>query len=355
MGYRVGAICHDGEVVAPMRERLGAAGVEVHAIIDSAWSWKARGLRLWRLISTLRRYKGGILCSLIGWYPNGATITAAGRLAGLKIVRADLQTVLPPVSLKQRLVMKAKDLPVDRIVVGAAENRDEYVRLLRRDAAKFRVVNTGIDLTRFEPGRGREAVRSELGLAPEHVLIGTVSRLTEETKGVHNFLAAAARVAAEVPEARFVIVGDGLIRSKLEQQARDLEISERVIFTGWRPDVPAVLAALDIFVMCSMYEGGPTTLVEAMAMAKAVISTRAGMGPEVLADGVSGILVGRVDIQGMASAMTVLARDANLRTRMGERAREKALTDLSTDNMVAGYLDVFTEVAARSAPRSSMS
>jgi glycosyltransferase involved in cell wall biosynthesis len=120
-----------------------------------------------------------------------------------------------------------------------------------------------------------------------------------------------------------------------------------VTFTGWRKDVPAVLAAFDVFVMPSTYEGGPTSVLEAMAMALPVVATRVGMVPEVIADGVSGLVVPPADVAALAAAVVRLVADGDLRAGIAERAHQAAHRNFSIDEMVERYLRAFAAVWRR--------
>jgi glycosyltransferase involved in cell wall biosynthesis len=141
-----------------------------------------------------------------------------------------------------------------------------------------------------------------------------------------------------------------VLRPGFEQQARELGIGDRVIFAGWRTDVPALLAAMDVFVMPSLFEGGPTTVLEAMAMALPTAATRVGMVPEVMEHGETGMIVEPGDSAGLAHAISALVADGDLRGRMGQQARAKAIEDFSIDLMVERYLALFASAYRRRSP-----
>ncbi|MGH7490437.1 MAG: glycosyltransferase, partial [bacterium] len=243
-----------------------------------------------------------------------------------------------------------KDCLVDRMVVGARENVDTFVHQMGRAERKFTVIPTGIDLQKFRPDRFPSPVREEFGYSPDVPVIGMISRLSEERKGASGFLEMAAQVATAFPKCAFLIVGDGKLRPQLEQQARRLGIAGRVTFTGWRTDAPEIHAGLDVFVMPSLFEGGPTTVLEAMASGKPVVATSVGMVPEVIADRHDGMIVPPGDSNALAVAVSELLANAGLRMDLGAQARVKAERSLSIDRMVERYLEVFAEVLT-AAPR----
>ncbi len=192
-----------------------------------------------------------------------------------------------------------------------------------------------------EDGAG---VHAELGLPPTAPLVGVVARLAEERKGISPFLQMAATVSRLDPDVHFVVVGDGPLRPRLERQAAELELAGRVSFLGARADVPRLVAALRIFVMPSLYEAGPLTLLEAMALGKAVVTTPVGVAEDVVTDGETGLIVPVGDAGALAGAVQRLLADEELVARMGERARQTAWPAFSVDHMVDETIGVYRSV-----------
>jgi glycosyltransferase involved in cell wall biosynthesis len=278
---------------------------------------------------------------MMGYFTRGGGVILAGRLAGIRaVVRADLTPPEPPISRRSAFLLQCKDIVTDRVVVGALENVAAFREAGRR-VAKIRVIHTGIELDRFEPGAWRDVARRELGCAPTDLVAGTVARLDDERKGIRDFLRAAAVAGQEVPSLRFLIVGEGVQRPAYEALASELGISDRVTFAGWRSDVPRLLDAMDVFVMPSHFEGGPTSVIEAMAMARPVIATSVGMVPEIIEEGVSGVTVAPGDVQAMAQALCGLAANDRMRDEIGINARDRALSSLSIGRMADEYLELF--------------
>jgi glycosyltransferase involved in cell wall biosynthesis len=344
-GYRVAAICHRAPGVAAMRQALLDAGVDVRAIEGGTGA--GLGDRLGRLRGFVslfreRQYRGAILALMMGYFTRGGAVTLAASAAGAGgIVCADLTPPEPPITRAQVRSLRFKDRFTDRVVVGALENRAAFARQMGRDASRVDVVHTGIELQRFTPGDGRDAFRQELGIGSQEAVVGTMSRLDDTRKGVDLFLQMAAQLAPRWPAARFLVVGDGLLRPGLEAQAAALGLGQRVIFAGWRRDTARVLAGLDVFVMPSLFEGGPTTVLEAMAMGQPVVASRVGMVPEVIEEGRSGLIVPPGDVSALTLATTRLLEDPPLAARIGARAREQAVGAFSIDQMVGRYLEVF--------------
>jgi glycosyltransferase involved in cell wall biosynthesis len=235
----------------------------------------------------------------------------------------------------------------DRAIAVSASTRDFLVRERHLPAERVRLIWNGAPLEEFAP-RGpqrRLAVRRELGLSPETPVVGSIGRLNEQ-KGHRYLLAAAARVFAAVPDARLVLAGDGDQEPALRAQARDLGIAPRVVFTGHRTDVPALLESFDVFCISSTYEGTPLTLFEAMAAGRAIVSTAVDGCREVIEDGRTGLLVPPRDDEALARALTRALTDAPLRAALSEAARrESARYDIRecVERMQALYDEVLGE------------
>lgn len=340
-GVRVGAICSLHDEIAPLRDGLTAAGVRVHAIAEAGGSVSGLARRFRELVDTLRQYRGGVLHLHFTGFKGGDLVVAAAKLAGIEtIVRSVHLPPVPPLSALDRALMRPRDALLDRVICVSEPTRQEHLRLLSRDPEKLCVVHNGIDLQRFSMAVSGAGVHGELGLAEAVPLIGTVSRLGETRKGVHHFVEMAARVASEWPSARFVVVGDGPLRSELEAQADGLGVADRVIFTGERKDIPRLLAALRVFVIPSLYEACQYSLLEAMAMGKAVVATPAGVAPVVVDDHRTGLLVPLADSSAMATAVLELRDDA-LVERLGAAAHALMAAQFSVDAMVDNIQRVY--------------
>jgi glycosyltransferase involved in cell wall biosynthesis len=344
-GYRVAAICQPVAAMAGVRDELARMGVDVRTLDgDVRGSPAARLRQLAWYMRLFREYRGAILALMMGYHTRGGAAIFAARLSGIGgIVRADLTPPEPPIGWREKAALRSKDLLLDRVVVGALENIDAFARDMGRSTERMAVIHTGIELDRFHPGRDRCATREALGYSAGDVVIGTMSRLDDSRKGVNFLLDAAARVAPAFPKTRFLVVGEGLWRPRLEAHAEALGIRDRVHFTGWRSDIPQLLAAMDVFVMASLFEGGPTTVLEAMAMAKPVVATHVGMVPEVIDDGCTGLVVPPADAPAIAEALKRILDDPMLGEQLGHRARAHAERDFTIDLMVERYLTVFAE------------
>lgn len=247
-------------------------------------------------------------------------------------------------------------LITDRIVVISQQQRHEINEVFRvGDSKQFAVIPLGLDLSTFADWRERRPrMRAELHTGEDTVLIGIVGRLTE-IKNHRLFLQAAARLKSITGSGvRFVIIGDGHLRGRLEAQAKQLGLDEDVLFLGNRNDPEDFYPALDIVALTSLNEGTPLTLIEAMANARPVIATSVGgvvdlLGPAVSAtDGYTicerGLAVESGDAESFAQGLRRLIEDAELRKTVGERGPEFVARSYSKDRLLADMSALYGEL-----------
>ena len=210
-------------------------------------------------------------------------------------------------------------------------------------AANTVTVHEGIDITRVDAAP-HAALHQDLWLPHHAPIVGNVAALVAH-KGQRHFVEAARLVLPQVPDARFVIAGEGELRPALERQIKEHHLEKHVLLAGFRPDVLSVHKAFDIFVMSSITEGLGTSLLDAMAAAKPIVATTAGGIPEVVVHGETGFLVPPRDHEAMAEAIVRLLKDEGLRKRMGQAGRARAEIRFSAERMVQETLRVYQRVA----------
>jgi len=192
-------------------------------------------------------------------------------------------------------------------------------RVLReKDTA---LIRSGIDINGFSSeGRDRVSIRSSIGVPVESPLVGMVACFKPQKAPV-DFVEAAKLVLEKVNNVHFFIAGDGVLRREIEQKAKELDIMQHVHLLGWRRDVPDLIAALDVLVLTSLWEGLPRVIPQAMAAARPVVATAVDGSPEAVSDGKTGFLVKPRDIEDMASRIVEILNDPELGIRMGEEGR----------------------------------
>lgn len=232
----------------------------------------------------------------------------------------------------------------DRLIAVSEEVREFSIKHMHLQPERVISIRNGVPIERFvgQEASGK-ALRAELGIAADAPLVGVVARLSPQ-KDHKNFLQAAALIHKEIPSARFLIAGDGELRAELEALAGSLGLADAVIFAGIRSDVPAVMAALDLLVFSSAWEGLPVALLEAMAASRAVVSTAVGGVPGVLLDGQTGLLVPPSDSAALAAAMTGLLRDPGRREKMGRAGHARVEAHYSIKAMVDAIIAVYDKL-----------
>jgi glycosyltransferase involved in cell wall biosynthesis len=218
---------------------------------------------------------------------------------------------------------------------------------------RFQVVPLGFDLDVLQQAsRRRGELRAELGLDANVPLIGIVARLVP-IKAHEVFFDAAARIAAQLPEARFLIIGDGERRAELEALAARLGLTPRVHFLGWRGDLDRVYADLDVVVLTSKNEGSPVALIEGMAARRAVVSTAVGGVPDIVEHEKTGLLVPDGDGAAVAAAVLRLLADPELAARLGEAGQRASLSGFAASRLLADVDHLYQQlIRERGEPRS---
>ena len=233
------------------------------------------------------------------------------------------------------------------VITTSQRIADRLVAELRVPVERVRCVATGVDLQRFDPAM-KGTLREELGLAPDVALVGMISVL-RSWKGHATFLDAAAELLKTSKKpVRFVIAGDGPGRHELAAKIAQEPWRDHVTLLGHRADVPNVLASLDVLVLPSYaHEGIPQIILQAEAMARAVVATTVGGIPEVVEDGVTGLLVSPRNPEALAEQIRAVLDYPELRTRLGRAARKNIEKHYSLDAMGEALLGLYENCSRR--------
>jgi len=217
-------------------------------------------------------------------------------------------------------------------------------RLLRSGVKESEIylINNGIDLRPFDSA-APTLRKDDQGNPPP--IVGLVGRLSIE-KGVDIFLQSAVVVLSAVPEAIFLVVGDGPDRPQLELLIDDLKLRGSVFLLGRRDDMPSVYASLDVMVSASRKEGLPIAILEGMASRRAVIATAVGEVPTIIRHDQTGILVQAEDPDAISAAIITLLNDSSSRDRLGAAAKQSVEENFSAERMTANYLHLYKAVIA---------
>jgi glycosyltransferase involved in cell wall biosynthesis len=233
---------------------------------------------------------------------------------------------------------------LDDVVFAVSDETRTSMR--RRQSARTEVLLHGIDVSAVAGLTSeREAVRAELGITPETILVGTVANYHPK-KDWPNFLRAARQLADRDPRVRFCAVGQGPLEAEIEALHRELGLEAVVTLTGYRADAVRLMAGCDIFVLGSKWEGLPVALMEASALGLPIVATRVGGIADVFDDGVNALLVAPGSPEALADAIEKLAGDDGLRRELGAAARCRA-GDFDVSRAVARVEDAYRRVVAR--------
>ena len=210
---------------------------------------------------------------------------------------------------------------------------------------RVHVVMSGIDLGKFAGLKERAIARAELGLDERTLAVGNVAALAPH-KAQNDLLRAAQHVLAQRTDVRFFIVGEGALRAQLESLARSLGVESRVTFTGFRTDALDLLRAFDVFAMSSYLEGLGTSIMDAQVLGVPVVATRTGGIPELVEDGVTGLLAPPRHPEAFAAALLRMLEDESLRRACAETARIRS-SRYDYRTMVNKTLDVYRELCQK--------
>jgi glycosyltransferase involved in cell wall biosynthesis len=317
-------------------DELRAAGVRVIAL-----NRRTRAdLGAWApLVSLLQREPVDILHA----HKHGANVWGAvlGRLMRVPVVIAHEHAWSWEGQRFRRLL--DRELVARGADVVLAVSRNARRRMIQEEGLDPRVVRllpNGIPALAAPSGRD---VRGELGIEPDAPVIGTVSVLRTE-KALEVLIGAAARLAPVFPALRVLIAGRGDEKARLRALVGELGMEKTVLLLGPRRDVPDLLAALDVAVCCSDFEGSPLSVMEYMAAGLPVVATRVGGIPELIEDGVHGLLVEPRNVDLLAHALERLIRDSALRHELGTQGRERQRREFDIDATVSRVEALYEEL-----------
>jgi len=336
IGQRAALVAHpNGQLLARADEGLELIPIAARTEVDLTAAW--------RLARVLKRLKPDVL------HAHDAHATAMASLAlslGGSATKAPALVVSRRVDfhLRGNSFSRWKHRQVDCFIAAS----DAIRQMLVADGVppdRTLTVHEGIDIEHVLAAP--EVNVHETFYMPHGApLVGNVAALVPH-KGQRHLIEAAHLVVQEIPDARFVILGEGELREQLERQVRDYHLEKHVLLPGFRTDVLGCMKGFDLFAMSSVTEGLGTALLDAMACSLAIVATRAGGIPEIVQDGVTGVLVDPRDHKAMAREIVGLLRDESRRTRMGDEGRVRVGELFTVERMVAQTAAAYERVVGR--------
>lgn len=320
------------QVVADLRRR----GVDVRFLKRR---FKFDPLAWWPLFRALRHERVDVLHTHA--FGQNAWGSVLGRLAGVPVVIAHEHNrkfngrALHAV-IDRELIARC----ADTMIVVSGEAQRSMIQMERVPPERLVLLPNGVQA--LPRGDGR-ALRADLGIGSEDPVVGTVCIIRPE-KALDVLVRAAALLARCIPSLRVLIAGTGPDRERVEAVTQQLGLSDRVHFTGARSDVHEVLAAIDVAVICSDYEGSPRSILEFMDAGKPIVATEVGGIPEAIEDGVHGVLVPPRDEAALAAAIGGLIADPSAGSEMGARARDRCRSEFSLGRTVESLERLYEEL-----------
>lgn len=318
-----------------LAEVLGVQGVPHHSVAFSAGKWgllrlipetlklisviQARNVRILHIHHTRR---AGLVAPLVKW------------LTGVQVVHT-IQNELDPLKRGDRCLTFA-----DHFIAVSAAIQGQLVRNYKVDAERTSVIWNFVNTTDFTPEGCRGYIRSELGLTEQTIVLTCVARLDPQ-KGHLYLLQALPLLVRQYPQVVLLIVGEGQLHQELQDTAASLGVSDHVLFLGFRSDIPCILQDTDVFVLPSLWEGLSIALIEAMAAGKPVVATAVSGTPEVVLDGITGLLVRPRDPNDLAEKLLALVSDTSLASRLGKEAEDFVLQRIEPSRIIAETLKVY--------------
>ena len=264
----------------------------------------------------------------------------AARLARVRLVvhgeHGTMETRPVNVAVQRRLWTR-----VSRLLAVSGELADRMSRTTGISPDRIQVIPNGVDL----PAEfSRDGVRAALGIEPGTFVVLAVGRLVP-VKNYRLLLGAARALVGTSRRWRFLIAGDGPLRGELEQEIARLGLHEHVTLLGLRQDVAALMCAADAFALTSSSEGMSNTILEAMASGRPVVATRVGGNPELVQEGITGMLVDPTTVTELCVALHTLAEDPARRRRMGNAGFQRVQREFSRERMITNYTQMYETLA----------
>ncbi len=220
----------------------------------------------------------------------------------------------------------------NRVITVSKRLKEEITDYGITDSDRIEVIPLGFELEPFLKAK-KNGLNDELGIDSETKLVGIVGRLTK-IKNHKFFLQVVAKVVESLPAVKFLIIGDGELRKELEQLAVQLGLSDAVVFTGWRKDMPEIYSSLDVNVLTSLNEGTPVTLIEAMASGCPVVATDVGGVSDLVTHGENGYLVNSFNVDEFANHLIILLNDSAKAGKMGEMGCQRVKEVFNIERLV---------------------
>jgi glycosyltransferase involved in cell wall biosynthesis len=271
----------------------------------------------------------------------------ASRFSGVPVwitSRRDLGFVRKGV---YRKIFKIAARDCSKCVANCHAIKNNVIEQEKLPDEKVSVIYNGLDFSPYMKPSNGDHLRSELGIDNSVHIVGMIADIYFEIKGQKYFLEAARKILKKVSNVKFLLIGEGHLRRKYEEMAYKLGIEKNVFFLGKRSDIPGILSAFDVSVLCSTSEGLSNVIMESMAAGKPVVATNVGGNSEIVIDGVTGYLVPPADSDALATAVIALLQSPDKAKSMGVEGRRVVKEKFSLSEMVENYEKLYRDLVSR--------
>jgi glycosyltransferase involved in cell wall biosynthesis len=270
----------------------------------------------------------------------------AAKIAGIPHIsteHGDVNRLPKNINLKTFIKLKVTSILSNKIVFVSEDTKNIFLRISHTAKEKVSVIYNGRDFKKYESMIDKKMKRAEIGIPEDAIIIGNVASLVL-FKGQTYLLKAAQTVLKIFPNAFFIIIGCGKLEKELKKEADDLGISGNIKFLGFRTDVDELLKIMDIFVLPSTAEGFPLSIIEAMASKRPVIATRVSGNPEIVENGVSGVLIDPANPDILADKIIELINNPALAKEMAACGYKKVKDNFNHELMLKKYERLYSEL-----------
>lgn len=328
---------------------LKNSGIKV-SLIQSGGSIDLQLIK--NLIKLIKKYDINIVHShLLDMNFYSSIATNICRVPHISTEHGDIHHPSKKSNLKTKIKVKSISLLSDKIIFVSEYSKNEFTKLSYILPRKTDVIYNGAELSTTVTNCNIESKKAAFGIDKDDIVIGNIGNLYP-VKGQTYFLRSAKQIIEKAPNTKYLIIGRGELESSLKREAINLGIASRIKFLGFREDVEELLKIMDVFVLSSLSEGLPLSLIEAMANKVPVVCTRVGGMPEVITHGLHGFLVEPKDPESMAVHILEIIRNKSLSRCLAENAYNRFSREHTIEEMVSRYQNIYLSSCKKRKTRS---
>jgi glycosyltransferase involved in cell wall biosynthesis len=345
--YQVGLLLPPRSALQPLVDEARAHGIEI-STLDQVHSEGLDRAAIMRAARTFRQLRPDIVHFNLPAPRRSAEAVLAAALVGVRRRLATFQLVTPVPRFRRlngwvrSLNRQVQYRTLHQGIAVSAGNWRLLVDQYGFPAARLQLIYNGVDTDHFVPGADGAAIRQAWGIPAGELLLGVVGRLSHQ-KGHRSLFAALPAIWAAFPDTHVALIGSGELEDQLRAEAASLDSSGRIHFVGQQRQMPQALAALDLFVLPSLYEGLPFAALEAMAMQRAIVATAVDGIAELIEHERTGLVVPVSAPERLAEAIARLLADPSLRAQLGRAARAKVEAEFNQRSMIERTFALYTE------------